>query len=163
VDRTRAIIDEINDFSGSYQRATSHGHAQKRWPYKVIHGDLWPIARVRNASQMAIGCTESATPNDDLNDLAHKFYDLVATWREETQLSSSMNDIIMHPAYQRIIGLGPAVIPLILRELQVNGGHWFWALQALTGENPVSPDDAGRIKNMAHAWIEWGRVKGIID
>jgi hypothetical protein len=70
--------------------------------------------------------------------------------------------MVIHPSYQRIIGLGPDVIPYILKELEQNGGHWFWALQALTGENPVADEDAGRIRKMKEVWLNWGREKGYI-
>lgn len=45
-------------------------------------------------------------------------------------------EMAMHPAYQRIIGLGPEVAPLLLRELERQPDHWFWALKALTGADP---------------------------
>lgn len=68
----------------------------------------------------------------------------------------------MHPAYQRIIGLGPAVIPLILADLARQPDHWFWALKALTGEDPVSPGDRGKMAAMSEAWLRWGRANGYI-
>lgn len=90
------------------------------------------------------------------------FRALSAKWKEDTKLTSSLTDIVLHPAYQRIIGFGPQVVPLILRDLQQNGGHWFWALEALTGENPCSDEDAGRVKKMTLSWIEWGKENAII-
>jgi hypothetical protein len=85
------------------------------------------------------------------------FFDCLSKWKEETELSSSMTDIILHPSYQRIIGLGPDAVPFVLQELEANGGLWFWALQALTGEDPVPEEDRGRIKRMTTAWLDWGR------
>ena len=73
---------------------------------------------------------------------------------------SSTTAIATHPAYQRIIGLGPQVIPLILAELAKQPDHWFWALQALTGENPVPFADQGRIPAMTAAWLTWGHDNG---
>jgi len=63
----------------------------------------------------------------------------------------------MHPAYQRIIGMGKDAIPIVLNEMSVRPGHWFWALRAITGENPVPAGHAGNIKAMSEDWIEWGR------
>ncbi len=37
--------------------------------------------------------------------------------------------------YQRIIGIGWPVVPLILDELQREPDQWFWALEAITDEN----------------------------
>ena len=68
----------------------------------------------------------------------------------------------MHSAYQRLIGLGPQVIPLILGELAKRPGHWFWALSALTGADPVAPADRGQLPAMTASWLQWGRVNGWI-
>jgi hypothetical protein len=67
-----------------------------------------------------------------------------------------------HPAYKEIIGMGQEVVPLLLAELKRKPDFWFAALRAITGEDPVPPESAGRIKEMAQAWVEWGRSKGYI-
>ncbi len=95
--------------------------------------------------------------------VAELFGVLVKRWRSETRFLSSTTDLVMHPDYQRIIGLGPVVIPLILAELAREPDHWFWALRALTGEDPVSPEDRGKIKTMTEAWLRWGRTKGYLE
>ncbi|MDZ7956611.1 MAG: hypothetical protein RMY34_01675 [Aulosira sp. DedQUE10] len=93
-------------------------------------------------------------------DIEATFTDLVTQWLEETRGMSSTNQMSMHPAYQQIIGLGKAVIPLLLKELEKKSGHWFWALKSITREDPVPPEDRGKINKMIKAWIEWGRDKG---
>ena len=40
--------------------------------------------------------------------------------------------------YQRIIGLGLPVVPLILEELNREPNQWFWALEAITEQKPRS-------------------------
>jgi hypothetical protein len=90
------------------------------------------------------------------------FYDLTVTWRQETALLSSVSMMAMHPAYQRIIGMGKKAIPLILRELQRQPDHWFWALNAITGDNPIDPEDAGNIAKMRDAWLEYGKKQGYL-
>lgn len=92
-------------------------------------------------------------------DLEHKFGMLAEQWRTETAHLSSIEMIAMHPAYQRIIGMGPDALPLILSELSREPEHWFWALYAITGENPVEPKDAGNLAQMAEAWLELGRKR----
>jgi hypothetical protein len=94
--------------------------------------------------------------------LTAAFRQLADEWRVGTRYLSSTTEISMHPAYQRIIGLGPQVIPLILAELEREPEHWFWALTALTGENPVPTCDRGRLRAMADAWLKWGRENGWI-
>src|SRR5205823_2029616 len=68
------------------------------------------------------------------------FQQLVSRWRKERGATSSITRMAMCQSYQRIIGMGEKIIPLILRQLESEGDdpdHWFWALQALTRENPV--------------------------
>lgn len=94
------------------------------------------------------------------NDTDKNFKSLVTQWRSETAHLSSATKASMHPAYQRIIGMGPAVIPLLLRELEQDPDHWFWALSAITGEDPIKPEHRGRVKQMAQAWLNWGKENG---
>jgi hypothetical protein len=75
---------------------------------------------------------------------------------------SSTTERATNFAYQQIIGMGEKVLPFIFRELQETGGHWFWALRAITGENPVGPESRGNINRMAQAWLEWGRQRGYV-
>lgn len=93
--------------------------------------------------------------------LRERFEQLAMEWRRDTAFTSSASNLVDHPAYQEIIALGPPVIPLLLAELVRNPNHWFFALRQLTGENPVAPEDRGRIKKMAEAWLCWARSKGI--
>jgi hypothetical protein len=94
--------------------------------------------------------------------LAQTFRALADRWRQETLVTSSTTDMVLHPAYQRIIGLGPAVLPLLFHELQERPGHWFWALAAITGANPVSAEDAGHVPKMREAWLALGRQWGYL-
>lgn len=71
-----------------------------------------------------------------------------------------MNDIVLNRSYQQIIGMGKPAIALILQDLKKEPDHWFWALRSITGENPIQPDDRGRLQKMAEAWLEWGRQHG---
>lgn len=55
--------------------------------------------------------------------LANLFKQLAEQWYAETRNLSSTTEMATHPAYPRIIGLGPQVIPLILAELQQRPDH----------------------------------------
>ena len=92
--------------------------------------------------------------------LDQKFANLAAQWRQETRHLSLMSDIVINMAYQKIIGMGTPVVELILQDLKRQPDHWFWALRSITGENPVEPNDRGRVGQMAEAWLEWGRQNG---
>lgn len=116
--------------------------------------------RLEQRSRQSVRVITHVTGLDD--NLAGKFESLATQWRNETKFLSSITDKAVHPCYQRIIGLGPAAITIILLELRKRGGHWFWALESITGENPVLPAHYGDIKNMTHDWIEWGKNKGYL-
>ncbi|MEG4986615.1 hypothetical protein QUB08_12695 [Microcoleus sp. BR0-C5] len=88
---------------------------------------------------------ESATGNSrQQTELATTFYQLAEQWKTETRGISSTEQMSVHPAYQQIIGMGPNVIPLLLRELENNSGRWFWALKAISREEPVTPEQRGK-------------------
>src|SRR5437879_981508 len=69
----------------------------------------------------------------DQDPITRKFADLAETWRRETGYFSFTQQRVLHPAYQRIIGMGWAAVPLILQELEHQPEHWSWALRAITG------------------------------
>lgn len=85
---------------------------------------------------------------------------LSKVWYEETALSSSITDIVNHPAYQKIISFGPDILPYIFRELERQSSHWFWALKSITGANPIKPEQRGKVKEMADSWLKWGKDNG---
>jgi len=91
-----------------------------------------------------------------------EFRQLVEKWHTEVMFVSSTTERIMHSAYQRIIGMGPVVVPLMLRELKDHGGHWFWALEAITGENPTGTENEGNVRRLREAWLKWGVERGMI-
>jgi hypothetical protein len=94
--------------------------------------------------------------------LAVRFQALADQWKTDTAYLSSSTAIVAHPAYQAIIALGNAAVPMILRDLEHEPVHWFEALHAITGENPVSRSDWGNIPAMRAAWLSWGRERGLI-
>lgn len=94
------------------------------------------------------------------NTVEHRFEQLAQQWKAETALLSDLSKKSMHPAYQRIIGMGQDALPLLLKELESHPSHWFWALRSITGANPVKPENRGRIKRMAQDWLAWGRDHG---
>lgn len=96
------------------------------------------------------------------DDPRSRFRELADEWERDTCFLSSTTKMVMHPAYQRIIGMGPAAIPLILRKLKENPDHWFWALQAITGHDPIESSDWGDLRKMTDAWLGWADRSGII-
>jgi hypothetical protein len=96
-------------------------------------------------------------------ELERKFTTLAAQWRNETAHISSITKQVMNFNYQRIIGMGPAVLPILFRELERKPNYWFWALEAITGENPTRPEDIGDIQKMAESWLDWARSRGYLN
>jgi hypothetical protein len=94
------------------------------------------------------------------DDLARRFAGFTTAWKAETKHLSSSSDIAMHWAYQRIIGMGSTALPLIFKEMSVRPDHWFWALRAITGVDPVQPEDRGKIKKMTAVWLRWAASEG---
>ncbi len=90
-----------------------------------------------------------------------QFDQWVGAWKRDTRYTSSMTRIVLHPSYQAIIGMGKEALPLILEELRQHGGHWFWALHAITQEDPV-PEGAN-YEIAAQAWLVWGLARRYID
>lgn len=95
-----------------------------------------------------------------------QFQQLVRQWHAERGTKSSTTEIVLCASYQAIIGMGRAVaIPLILAQMEADGEHpdqWFWALQVLTGSNPVSEDDEGDFPKMAKSWLQWASYRGYV-
>lgn len=108
-----------------------------------------------NGGSGLLGSMHSVSNYDISED--KNFRNLKEVWKSETAHLSSITEICMHTAYQQIIGMGQSSIPLILSEMEKEPDHWFWALQSITGENPVSLDQRGRVGEMTEAWLCWGR------
>ncbi len=91
-----------------------------------------------------------------------RFSYFAAQWREESAIMSSTTEMVMTQSYQAILGMGEKAVPLIFKRLEAEGDqpeNWFWALRAITGQNPVAPELRGNRRAMAAAWLDWGRLR----
>ncbi|MCI0362090.1 MAG: hypothetical protein L0211_26715 [Planctomycetaceae bacterium] len=95
-------------------------------------------------------------------DIRDRFQRLAAEWKSQSRYLSNTAQMAMLRPYQRIIGMGLSVVPLILEELEREPDQWFWALESITEENPVPPEAAGNVRQMAQAWLEWGKRNGFV-
>jgi hypothetical protein len=109
------------------------------------------------------------TPNRELQSLigatrekniAPRFKELENEWKSTRRSTSFARDLISHPAYLEIIGMGPDALPLILKELETELDHWFVALKSISGEDPVPAETKGNMNEMRNAWLKWGHDKG---
>lgn len=100
------------------------------------------------------------TSSEEHARLARTFRELLESWRRETWFLSHIQQRVLHPAYQRIIGMGWAAVPFILRELEQRPDHLLWALQAITGEDPAQ--HTHDLTSGVAAWVQWGRDRGLL-
>lgn len=111
-----------------------------------------------NGSQVEVRTVSAGGAGDDVE---RRFQELTRQWKEATQVTSSITEVSAHPAYQQIIGMGKDAVPLILAELRREPDHWFWALRAITGEDPVPAADRGKLQAMTRAWLDWADRRGL--
>jgi hypothetical protein len=126
--------------------------------YRNLHtGGFTPVASTQGNVAAAFKASVALVRNP----VVVRFRRLADQWKAETENMSSVDDMILHPAYQEIVGMGPAIITLLLHELEREPNHWFSALTAISGgQNPVSPENAGDVDKMTAAWLAWGDVCG---
>jgi len=124
--------------------------------------DEWLTEQARNAFDAEILAISGRNVAENISSVEEKFRRLQERWKEETYAMSSLHDMFLNEAYQSIIGLGPAVLPYILRETNRNPDHWYWALRAITGESPVPDSLFGDVDAMSRCWVNWGRMNGLI-
>jgi hypothetical protein len=89
-----------------------------------------------------------------------RFEDLRLTWIEQRGASSRAEDIILAHAYQQIIALGARAVPLIIRSMRERPDHWFWALNVITGVDPIDEEMYGDVPRMTRAWLDWAAKSG---
>ena len=106
------------------------------------------------------GTTSSA---DTPVSLPQQFEMLAEVWRNETGMYSVDTRKVAHPAYLRIISMSHQAIPLILNELRERGGHWYQALEAILGYNPIHVRGPISIQELRERWLDWGKQQGHIS
>ena len=88
------------------------------------------------------------------------FYSLAASWKENVRHLSDTNEICMEEHYQQIIGMGEVALQFIFMELREDVENWFWALKAITRNDPVPEAYRGRMDLMSKYWLEWASKHG---
>ena len=94
---------------------------------------------------------------------ADRFYNSLVRWQDDVKHLSDTNEICTHPEYQAIIGMGREALPLIFAVLPHSSDYWFWALKAITRQDPVPATHVGRVRKMKEAWIAWGKAHGYVE
>jgi hypothetical protein len=96
----------------------------------------------------------------DAATLEQEFREYARLWWQETRVLSSIQAKIFNPHYQRIIGMGRAVLPFIFSELRDRGGQWYWALECIVGQNPAA--HAETLPEAKHIWLEYARANNYL-
>jgi len=91
-----------------------------------------------------------------------EFTNLASQWTHDVEGMSSTVEMVKHPAYQKIVSMGKVVVPFLLEDLRQNPLYWLPALRQITQQNPVQPEQRGKVKQMAEAWLNWGKQEGYI-
>jgi hypothetical protein len=132
-----------------------------------VYGSLADTAKRTGATPeelavkwLAAAAVPGAAAKEPVPIEAH-FRELVRQWKEATRFVSSTHVMVSHPAYLAIIGMGKEALPLLLDELRREPDHWFIALEAITGTNPIPPSVRGNVEEMTHAWLAWAEQHGL--
>jgi len=100
--------------------------------------------------------------------LRARFNELANQWRKDIGYKSSLRRIVFNRAYLAIMLMAVdddrhrrLITRFILEELRDRGGHWFWALHAITGANPAGlNNDFDAVRD---AWMQWGKTHGYLE
>jgi hypothetical protein len=113
---------------------------------------LWVKERARDIVQVTSDAPDVV--------LYARFKELRDQWERETFNLSNIERIVVDDSYQRIIGMGPRVLPLIFSDLRASQRFWFPALRAITGADPINDDDRGDFEAMRASWLDWAAKNG---
>lgn len=118
-------------------------------------------AHARKLGEIALELQQQAETKKTDPALEQKFRKLADEWRKATKHISSVDEMVLHPNYLKIIAMGESAIPLLLRELKERPDHWLVALHVLTDQDPAQPEDS--FYEAVQAWVAWGTREGHIS
>ncbi len=116
-----------------------------------------PTLGVKKPQRVIVTFTEEPEPAAAEEPLAERFERLFENWYAETAAHSSGHVILGHPSFRQIIGLGKPAIPLILKKMQGKFSFIHFALEEITGEDPILEEHRGKPVSCAQDWLEWGK------
>lgn len=99
---------------------------------------------------------------DHSETVTSRFERLRNAWLRAVSDVSSLDDIVDDASYQEIISMGHSVVKHILEDLIKSPKPWFYALYEITGKSQIPESSAGNMREMADAWIEWGKTAGYV-
>jgi hypothetical protein len=87
-----------------------------------------------------------------------KFHALATAWRWHNRGKSVLDYDDF--SYLQIIGMGPPVVPSLLKAVEEGEGFWYFALKCITSREAETPNMHGDPEAIRQAWIEWGKKHG---
>jgi hypothetical protein len=151
VPTTTDTIIRLNSFGSHHEWAYRPGVraslATQAWPRTAPVKTLF-VEYPEVSAPRATTATEST---------ARRFRVLADHWRQDTGMMASPKRRFMHNAYQQIIGMGRDAVPLILAELRDRPDDWFWALAAITGEDPAKGEV--EFEKARAQWLDWAKSR----
>ena len=147
----QAIRNDLADPLGGLRaarrrRLTTDSRSAERYSRRAVRVEERFIVHTRIASQairfQAVGISD-------------RFGELADRWERETAHLSDLAVMRLHPAYQKIISLGWAVVPDLIERVASGDAHWNFALTTITDENPAAGAETPR--DAAQAWADWGK------
>lgn len=135
---------------------------------------MWGNERTLNPKQIAPSVARKTlriVPSSSSNawlkdreniDVKAELKSLVRRMDERLGPASRLTERLFCAEYAAVIGLGPKVVPLLIKDLQRSLQPWFWALKAITREDPARHINPGDFHGIAAAWIAWGKDNDIV-
>lgn len=125
----------------------------------------WELANQATQIEAALASLWSSEKREESLALAPesvvlRFNELKSRWLREQKPTSKLRDVVLSMPYQQIIGMGRPVLPLLFAELRAAPRNWFWALEAITRENPIPDDANGDSEAILDAWLKWADEHG---
>jgi hypothetical protein len=138
----------------------------ERHDWEPTSGQHWH-KKLNNLIQELWASREEGHPlgvsGKDERTLKQRFLDLAQQWEDETSHLSSPSQRMTHPSYQAVLGMGrehaQEIISLLINDMKENRRQWFWALSYLAQDNPIKPEDAGKMDRMIDAWVRWEKAR----
>ena len=119
---------------------------------------------IRSSFSKEVGITTNQLDVLAEETVSLRFSLLLERWHKERGPTSSVSNIIRCDSYQQIIKMGKRALPLILAQLKQEGNnpdHWFIALEAITGEEPIPENAYGNMLKMSEAWLCWAEKNDV--
>lgn len=163
-----------SEYERDYKRPTqeTRGRVRAGAVLKLKDGDVYFVGECNTRLGVCDDCCEFKYEDiveiaylwgpEHRNDIERVFAISAERWKAETKFLSDATKIVLHRDYQRIIDLGPEVIPYILERIGVGEGHWSWALESITGDHPIEAEHHGNSHAVRDAWIRWGIEHGYL-